>query len=829
MTDEVAIRQEGTSNIALPWYDGGCSVVPIRTDGSKRPSVEWGPLQKERLAREQVESWWTPDSNRGSGVAVICGAISGNLEMLEIEGGWTDGESLAIIGEYCGAAGVRDVWEDLLLRGYAEWSPSGGIHVLYRIRDGAVPGNTKLAMTADKMPKTKAETRGEGGYVIVAPTGGQCHPSGQPWTTVAGEPGLIPYLTMAERDAIHAAIMSALDESPPPAPATPPVKRDVLLPATLDRPGDAFNASVEWPEILEPHGWRVAERRGQETLWVRPDKKRRDGHSASTGYANDADRMYVWSTSAGLPTEQPLSKFFVWTALNHGGDFRSATRELSRLGFGKQGVSSTSDWATTPASVVTVATTRTTDVDELGSVGEVPHENVNLMFTDSGNANRMRLALDDKFRFVPARGKWMMFVDGAWIVDHGAIALRNAIADKVYEFYLEARDQGDQKGMKHWTVCQSEARISSMAKMMRGHLNVYTMPEEFDSKPEILNLTNGTINLETGKFHEHNSLDLLTKKMNVGYDPAAEAPRWQQYLAEVLPDPEMRDFLQRAVGYTMTGEPVERALFVLHGPGGTGKSRFIETLTTLFGTYGTTAADSLFRSKRDQPSGVTNDLNDLKGARLASVSELDSGVRMDEALVKRLTGFDTITSRGLYEENQTWRPQCGIWLATNHHFRIQSDDNAIWKRIKVVPFTQEISSENEDPHILKKLLAERNGIFNWMMEGLQKYRERGLALPEGAQDALRKYKSEQDPVLQFMEEMLDEARLFQGDGKDDFIEKTHLFKLYVSWSKDQGELPLGKTRFNRRMESLGYEEFKRSRMFWRGLRSNPEYGIMGTM
>lgn len=829
MADEVAIRQEGTSNIALPWHDGGCSVVPIKTDGSKRPAVEWGPLQKERLTRAQVEKWWRVKPNVVQpGVAVICGKVSGDLEMVEIEGGWTDSEHLALVSSYCESAGVRGVWEDLLLRGYAEWSPSGGIHVLYRLKDGVVSGNTKLASTREG--KTKAETRGEGGYVIVAPTGGQCHPSGEPWTTVAGEPGLIPYLTMAERDAIHAAITAALDESPPPAPPTPAVKREVLLSGEV-RPGDDFNARVGWPEILEPHGWRVSERRGQETLWVRPDKARKDGHSASTGYANDADRMYVWSTSAGLPTEQPLSKFFVHTALNHGGDFREATRSLSRLGFGEQARSQTEGWATQfPAAEVAVREPAgTVVVDELPSQGEVPQKSVNLMFTDTGNANRMRFALEDRFRFVPARSKWMMFYKGAWIVDHGAIALKQAIADKVYDFYLEAEAKGDQKGMKHWTVCQSESRISAMAKMMRGQENVFTTVEEFDAVPELLNLTNGTVNLETGEVHAHNSFELLTKKMNVGYDPLATAPRWEAYLNEVLPDPEMRDFLQRAVGYSLTGEPVERALFILHGPGGTGKSRFIETLTTLFGSYGTTAADSLFRSKRDQPSGVTNDLNDLKGARLASVSELDSGVRMDEALVKRLTGFDTITSRGLYEENTTWRPQCAIWLATNHHFKISSDDGAIWKRLKVIPFTQEITQENEDPHILKKLLAERNGIFNWMLEGLQKYRERGLILPEGAQDALRKYKSEQDPVEQFVNEMLDECRLFQGDGKDDFIEKAVMFKLYISWSKDQGELPLGKTRFNRRMEALGFEEFKRSRMYWRGLRANEEYGIMGSM
>jgi putative DNA primase/helicase len=827
MADDVAVSQ-APGNIAIDWYDGGCSVVPIRTDGSKRPAVEWGPLQSERMTREQVASWWRARANLPTpGVAVICGKVSGNLEMVEIEGGWTSAEDLSLVSDHCEALGVREIWEDLLHRGYAEWSPSGGIHVLYRLSDGEVPGNTKLASTPEG--KTKAETRGEGGYCIVAPTTGACHPSGEPWTTVAGMPGLIPYLTLVQRDAIHQAIRNALDESPP-APPPPPVRREQLLPATLDRPGDAYNAKADWDEILSPHGWQVSERRGQETLWVRPDKNRRDGHSASTGYADDADRMYVWSTSAGLPTETPLSKFFVYTALNHGGDFKEATRTLSRLGFGTPRQQAEKlDWATEPAKSAQVALRDATmDVDELPSEGEVPRKDVNLMFTDSGNANRMQIALGGKCRYIPARNKWLMFRNGAWVVDHGMVALRRVIADMVYEFYKEAVAAGDEKAQKHWFNCQSEARITAMAKMMKGHPEIYSEPEDFDAQPHILNLANKTINLETLEVHDHQPEDLLTKKMLCGYDPDAIAPRWDQYLKEVLPDPDMRDFLQRLAGYSLTGEPVERALVILHGPGGTGKSRFIETLSTLFGSYGTTAADSLFRSKRDQPSGATNDLNDLKGARMASVSELDAGIRMDEALVKRLTGFDTITSRGLYEENTTWRPQCVIWLATNHHFRISSDDGAIWKRLKVIPFTQEISAEVEDPHILKKLLAEKDGIFNWMLEGLAKYREHGLRQPEGAQEALAKYRSEQDLVGQFVEDMVTEGWLTEGECE--FAPKAQVLAGYQAWCKDQGEFALSKTRFNYRMEALGYEGMKRSgRMCWKGLRVNVDRGMLGTL
>jgi len=825
MADDVAVSQ-APRNIAIDWYDGGCSVVPIRTDGSKRPVIEWASLQKERLARKRVLTWWTDQPDvKTPGVAVICGKISGNLEMVEIEGGWTSAEDLCVVSDHCEALGVREIWEDLLHRGYAEWSPSGGIHVLYRLSDGEVPGNYKLASTPDG--KTKAETRGEGGYCIVAPTSGDCHPSGEAWTTVAGMPGLIPYLTMAQRDAIHQAITAALDESPPAPPPAP--RREQLLPATLDRPGDEFNVKAEWDQILLPHGWQVSERRGQETLWVRPDKNRRDGHSASTGYANDADRMYVWSTSAGLPVETPLSKFFVYTALNHGGNFKEATRTLSRLGFGTKQQAESLDWSTEQSNRQIVAKVVTTDVDELTSAGEVPLTSVRkYTFTDSGNADRMLKLLEGRFRYIPHRNKWMTWYEGQWIIDHRGVLLMEAIDQEYQKLYAKAVAADDEKAIKHFHGCLSDSRITATAKRMGGRHAVYSRPEQFDATSELLNLGDSTVNLETMEVHEQRPEDLLTKKMGCTYNPNATAPRWMRFLEEVLPDPAMRDYLQRLVGYTLTGEPVERALVILHGPGGTGKSKLIEVLTTLFGDYGTTAADSLFRSKRDLPAGVSNDLNDLKGARLASVSELDAGIRMDEALVKRLTGFDTITSRGLYEENTTWRPQCVIWLATNHHFRITSDDNAIWQRLKIIPMEQEISEDAKDPHLLKRLIAERDGILNWMLEGLQNYRKVGLKSPMGSDEALAKYKAEQDLVGQFISDMITEGWLTEGEGE--FAPKTQVLAGYQAWSKDQGEFALSKTRLNYRMEALGYEGVKRSgRMCWKGLRVNVDRGMLGTL
>jgi putative DNA primase/helicase len=280
------------------------------------------------------------------------------------------------------------------------------------------------------------------------------------------------------------------------------------------------------------------------------------------------------------------------------------------------------------------------------------------------------------------------------------------------------------------------------------------------------------------------------------------------------------------VGYTLTGNPVERALAILHGPGGTGKSRFVEMMNLMMGSYATTAAASLFESKKDS-SGPSNDLNDLRGARLASVSELDHGVKMDEALVKRLTGLDRITSRGLYEENQTWMPACVIWLATNHLLKINPEDGAIWSRIKLITFDQEIKKlGKEDPFILDKLRAEADGIFNWMVEGLRKYQEVGLGAPESVKKAVQGYKEDQDAVIQFVAQGVEEGRIVKHQAQR--LRATHSFTMYQEWCRDNHQLSLGRTRFYRRMESLGFARVKSEGYdFWVGLGSG-NAGVLGT-
>lgn len=330
---------------ALAWQAAGASVIPVKADGSKSPACPWKRWQTERADEAQIHAWF---DRPGYGLGIICGEISGNLEMLEFEGRAVAEGLLSQARAAMADNGQADLWS-LVTSGCVETSPSGGIHLLYRV-DGEVAGNQKIA----RRPSTDAEleaapgarvqvlieTRGEGGYTVAAPSGGKIHKSGGSWTAIAGGPATLPVLTTDQRDALHA-VLSCLDAMPDqeaaPRPETAP---DAHFASPSDtpglRPGDDFNIRASWDDILTPQGWQKTRRDGPGWLWTRPGKNRNDGISASTGTRGDGDNLYVWSTSTEFDSEVPMSKLFVYAHYWHRGDMSAAARQLAADGWGDQ-------------------------------------------------------------------------------------------------------------------------------------------------------------------------------------------------------------------------------------------------------------------------------------------------------------------------------------------------------------------------------------------------------------------------------------------------------------------------------------------------------------
>ena len=310
---------------ALAFVEAGVSVVPAAMNGTKAPIGTWKQYQLHPASREQIDRWF---SGSATGLGIITGKVSGNLEMVELEGRAVSEGCLDQIRELAGSSGLQEIWQ-IISNGYVEATPSGGIHFLWRIADEPVPGNLKLAQRPGEGDSllVYSETRGEGGFCITAPSHGLVHPSGQPWQLLRGSPSEIPMLSWDERNAI-VDLFRSIDQSP---------KREILEKSLInkvatdeDLPGDDFNERGEWKDILK--GWKVVYEANGVTYWRRPGKD--IGISASTGHVGD--NLYVFTTSTSFESQRSYSKFGAFAHLYHQDDFREAAKALRSQGFGSQ-------------------------------------------------------------------------------------------------------------------------------------------------------------------------------------------------------------------------------------------------------------------------------------------------------------------------------------------------------------------------------------------------------------------------------------------------------------------------------------------------------------
>lgn len=316
---------------ALRFLRAGISVVPVANDGTKRPAFAWQRFQSELPTADELVSWFKDGVD---GVGVVTGAVSGNLEMLELEGKAVAGKMHLEIAEIANSSGLGELWTRLNT-GYVELTPSGGLHWLYRVSDGVLPGNTKLARKPGENGGVDvwAETRSEGGFTITAPSGGATHPSGGSWTLIGGSIETIPTLTFAERAALHN-IFAMFDEMPKVENLQQEVvaKHDGSL-----TPGDDYGNQHTWEELLTPLGWSIVYRKGEAIVWRRPGKA--EGISATTNF-NGNDKFYVFTTSTQFEAENSYSKFAFFATVKHNGDFRAAANDLRNQGYGQQALNS---------------------------------------------------------------------------------------------------------------------------------------------------------------------------------------------------------------------------------------------------------------------------------------------------------------------------------------------------------------------------------------------------------------------------------------------------------------------------------------------------------
>lgn len=836
--------------VAVAWVDAGFSVVPPRLDGSKAPLGEWKQFMHNRADHQQLGKWY--NGTRQTGVGLVCGKISGNLEMLELEGRACDSESLDKIVDACEALGVIEIWNKLCSE-YKETTPSGGIHFLYRVfeEDADVPGSTKIARRPatkeelagnplDKI-KTLSETRGEGGYVIVAPSYGTIHPSGESWDMTSGHPGRVLYISWNDRCRLHEAIRIALDEMPAPV-VTEPRPPQQPWGSTEIRPGDAFNEATNWSDLLLPLGWTLVYRKGDKWHWRRPGKN--TGVSATT--SETTGRLWVFSSSTEFEPEQHYSKFEAYALLEHHGDYAAAASALAREGFGSRPdpfasgvleVPVADPQQPSPASVEDplvddsdVANAQTAQVMPCDAAGMPIYSPA--IFKRMQRWNGLSLAdawvalHESALRYVGSDKTWMHFDGKIWNrADKGReqLATQNMVARMVdYADKIPDEDikKNVQRELKRSTYSSGIASIITNA---RSRAEIASSWDEFDYQRNLVTLENGVLDLDTFELKPHDHRNMLTKKINAKYDPQAKEGRFTRFMEEVLPDQEVREYLQRVCGYALTGQADERVLVQLYGPSGTGKSQFTKAVFTVMGDFAKRASESAFQSRPTSYKGPSEDLHNLMGSRFAMLPELDEGFRLNVSLIKSLTGGDSMTTRQLYGQEVTWRPEYTIFMITNHLPRVSAGEDAYWNRVKPILFDQVFVDSNGEAlqrdcrNLGEKMAAEEpEVILNWLLEGLKSYRERGLDAPQQVAQWRDNYRDDVDSVRQFINEAPDEGRIELGEGKTATVREMH--RAYAAWCADNSIPALGMRKFNERMEMNGQLKHRRSGgVTWIGL------------
>lgn len=423
--------------------------------------------------------------------------------------------------------------------------------------------------------------------------------------------------------------------------------------------------------------------------------------------------------------------------------------------------------------------------------------------TDLGNAGRLVAQHGKDLRYCHPWGKWLVWDGRHWRIDDTAEVWRRA-KETVRSIYAEAAREPDDKRRealaKHAVRSESASRISAMIDLARSEPGIPILPHEIDADPYLLGCLNGTLDLRTGKLRPHRREDFITKLVHVEYNPAAECPLWEAFLHRIMAgNTHLIRWLQKAVGYCLTADVSEHVLFIAFGPGANGKSVFLRTLLNLLGPYGKPTDPDLLLARHGEahPTGIA----DLMGARLAVTIETDEGRRMNETLVKWLTGGDKLKARFMRQDFFEFEPTFKLWIATNHKPMIRGTDDGIWRRLRLIPFAVTIPEHERDPKLIEKLKAELPGILRWAVEGCLLWQQEGLGMPDEVRAATQAYRQEMDVLAQF----LAECCVLEPNAK---VFAKHLYPAYVKWCEENGERPLTQTAFGTRMAESGFEKVR---------------------
>lgn len=415
-----------------------------------------------------------------------------------------------------------------------------------------------------------------------------------------------------------------------------------------------------------------------------------------------------------------------------------------------------------------------------------------LPHTELANAQRLVRRMDGLLRHTPALG-FLVWNGSAWEIDNRSrvrqAAQQSAIALMEEALAMPIGEPGSpedkrRKSALHWAHDSQRSRgIEAVIKEVQALPGVAVAASDLDAKPDLLACSNGTVNLKTGELKEADPEDLLTLALTTAYDPDAKATRWEQFLTECFPDePEMPPYLRRLVGYGVTGHATEQCYVMLHGNGGNGKSVFTTALYDVFRTVTASVGIETFLAAGNQNDGssASSDVASLRGSRLVLTSEAETGARLAEAKLKRLTGGDPISARFLYREPFTFMPAFLLFMSTNAVPEVRDNSDGIWRRQKIVEWRQQFKGKRKDPGLSAKLRGEASGILAWAVRGaVEWYKAGSLIEPAVVTEAVEKHRAEADKLLEFYPGAI-------VKDKESWISRADLYAVYKEWCDAEG-------------------------------------------
>lgn len=427
--------------------------------------------------------------------------------------------------------------------------------------------------------------------------------------------------------------------------------------------------------------------------------------------------------------------------------------------------------------------------------------------TDLANARLLAKHHGDDFRF--CNGGWLAWDGQRFISDTTDNVWRaaKAIAEILA---VTATELNTAEAWKTAKYAASARGLGAMVKLFGSEPGIAVAHTQLDTYPETFNVVNGTLNLRTGELYKHRREDLLTKLSPVVYDPEAQCPTWSEFLYRAMSgNKEHIEYLQTAVGITLSGIYV-KLFFFLYGPPDSGKSKFVECLRILLGDYAKGMDIEILAEKGKSSNGPTPEIARLFGARMVACSETSNGKRINEALLKRITGQDVLSARHLHKETFDFTPVFKLWLHGNHRPHVRDDSAGVWERLALIPFEVSIPKDEQDPLLLEKFEAELSGILNWALAGCRRWMAGGCRvpkLPSKFRAAVDRYKADMDLIGQFIE---DQCSVEVGFG----CQSSELYNAYNGWCKSLGHYPLSHTRFSTRMQERGFKKSRGKKGFF---------------